>query len=340
MLIRAGHASGWVCVVDTEHDLDRVDLAIDAGSVLKGCDISIESSRRGEAPVIATPGGTVVDAREKFCRAAGAPASLPRSGDRFITAAREIAAPMMRRRVAAGALMAATALLGSACSGGAGNAETTRPAPGSVASATTAAPIQNSPARLLAKAQANAKAARSGAFTGTIDDQGEAAKVSFKGTADGSRVDVTKSAPKAGRVHLISLDGSVYVKADQTFWSRQNVPFLVSLAGDQFIKVPAGVVPVLGQLTLTAFVNKSIGSYAARDLPSPVATDTINGIDCWVLTTNSGEPSDGALFVTKSGLEVIRYVGTVTSPGRLDISKWNQKQGVTAPPPDQNFSIG
>ena len=149
-----------------------------------------------------------------------------------------------------------------------------------------------------------------------------------------------KAAPKAGRVHLIALDGTAYVKADKTFWSQQSVPFLVSLFGDQFVKVPAGVVPVIDQLTLKAFVTKSIGTYAASDLPAPVTETTVNGIDCWVLTTTSGKPADGALYVSKSAAEVVRWVGTPQQRGRLDFSRWNQKLGVTAPPADQVFSIG
>ena len=196
------------------------------------------------------------------------------------------------------------------------------------------------PAAIFTAALARAQAATSGAFTGTIDDQGEQAKVSFKGTRDGSSVDVTKAAPKAGRVHLIALDGTAYVKADKTFWSQQSVPFLVSLFGDQFVKVPAGVVPVIDQLTLKAFVTKSIGTYAASDLPAPVTETTVNGIDCWVLTTTSGKPADGALYVSKSAAEVVRWVGTPQQRGRLDFSRWNQKVGVTAPPADQVFSIG
>ncbi len=248
---------------------------------------------------------------------------------------------MTVRYAVAGAVSAAAVMLAAGCSAGGADPQVTGPSVVySAPTAGTVAPAQNSPAVLLAKAQANAKAARSGAFRGTVADPGEQAKVSFKGTGDGSRVDVTKEASKAGQVHLISLDATVYVKADKKFWGQQNVPFLVSVAGDKFLKVPAGVVPVLDQLTLSAFVNKSIGSYSTSDLPSPVASDTIDGTSCWVLTTSSGKPSDGALFVTKSDLEVIRYIGTAKNPGRLDFSGWNQKQGVVAPPPDQIFSIG
>lgn len=248
---------------------------------------------------------------------------------------------MRVRQTAFGAVTAAIALLATACSGGATGTQVPGTSTGSSIPGTAmATSAEQRPATLLGQAQANAKAARSGAFEGAIVDQGQQAKVSFKGTADGSRVDVTKAAPKAGQVHLISLDDSVYVKADKTFWSQQNVPFLVSLAGAKFIKVPAGVVPVLDQLTLAAFVAKSIGSYSAGDLPSPVASDTVDGIDCWVLTTSSGKPADGALFISKSALEVVRFVGTSENPGRLDFSQWNQKQGVSAPPPDQVFSIG
>lgn len=246
----------------------------------------------------------------------------------------------LRRVVLVGTLAASVLSFGAACSGGPGDGTAgvggSAPAP----SSPRASPEVKNPAALLARAQANAAAARSGAFQGTIADQGEQAQVSFKGTRDGSSVDVTKSAPKAGRVHLISVGGSVFVKADKTFWSTQNVPFLVSVAGDQFIKVPAGVVPVLDQLTLAAFVDRSIGTYSATDLPTQPAQAKLAGVDCWVLTTTSGRPADGALYVAKGTLEVMRFVGPASNPGQLDFAGWNTDLGVAAPPPDQVFSIG
>lgn len=255
----------------------------------------------------------------------------------------------VRRGWAASRLVVATVVVGglTACSasdgGGTGPAPTvaaTLATPPAGGTATGAPPDASNAAQILARAQAKAAAARSGAFTGTIDDEGEQAKVTFAGTRDGSAVDVTKSAPKAGRVHLISLDGSVYVKADDTFWSSQNVPFIVSLAGDRFVKAPAGVVPVLDELTLKAFVDRSIGSYSAADLSGPVLQNAVGGQDCWVLTTGSGKPADGALYVSKDADEVLRYVGPAKRPGRLDFSRWDADLGITAPPADQVFSIG
>ncbi|MEO7447138.1 MAG: hypothetical protein ABI336_02590 [Humibacillus sp.] len=185
-----------------------------------------------------------------------------------------------------------------------------------------------------------ASAARSGAFTGTIQDQGEQARVSFAGTRDGSRVDVTKVAAKAGSVRLVSVGGSVFVKADGTFWSSQKVPFIVSIAGDRFITVPAGVVPILDELTLASFVDRSIATFPADDLSATVGEQTVAQVPCWVLTTGTGNPADGALYVAKETSDVVRWVGTKKQPGRLDFSRWNTDLGITAPPDDQVFSVG
>ncbi len=195
-------------------------------------------------------------------------------------------------------------------------------------------------AALLSRATAQAKAARSGAFAGTIRDQGEQATVSFAGTRDGSAVDVRKSAPKAGTVRLVSVGGTVYVKADDTFWSSQSVPFIVSIAGDKFIKVPAGVVPVLDELTLASFVDRSIATFPAQDLSDTVGEETVDDVPCWVLTTGSGQPRDGALYVSKETSDVARWIGTSAHPGQLDFSRWNADLGIKAPPGDQVLSIG
>jgi hypothetical protein len=215
--------------------------------------------------------------------------------------------------------------------------------PGSTGAAPTGATATVEPsdaASILARAKDRAARASSGRFTGTIRDGGEQAKVSFAGTRDGSSVDVTKSAPRAGTVRLISVGGSVYVKADDTFWSSQNVPFIVSLAGDRFVKVPAGVVPVLDELTLASFVDRSIGTFPADDLSPTVGEEIVGGVPCWVLTTSTGSAPDGALYVSKATLDVRRWIGTAAQPGRLDFSRWGEDQGITPPPGDQVFSIG
>ncbi len=208
--------------------------------------------------------------------------------------------------------------------------------------AATAAPTDGTDAAaLLARATAQAKAARSGAFAGTIRDQGEQATVAFLGTRDGSSVDVRKAAPKAGTVRLISVDGTVYVKADDTFWSSQKVPFIVSLAGGKFIKVPAGVVPVLSDLTLASFVDRSIA-----DLPGVGPVRHRRGGDGQhdpVLGAHHDvgrAEGRGALRGSRRPPRSSGGSATSAHPGRLDFSRWNVDLGITAPPGDQVFSIG
>lgn len=213
--------------------------------------------------------------------------------------------------------------------------------PGATVAPATTRPVDGSDAAtVLVGAINRASAARSGAFTGTIQDQGERARVSFVGTRDGSSVDVTKIAAKAGSVRLVSVGGSVFVKADGTFWSSQKVPFIVSIAGDRFIKVPAGVVPILDELTLASFVDRSIKTFPADDLFGTVGEETVAQVSCWVLTTGTGNPADGALYVAKESSDVVRWVGTKEQPGRLDFSRWNRDLGITAPPDDEVFSVG
>ncbi len=237
--------------------------------------------------------------------------------------------------------LVAVVLLAGACTSGPGATGAGSSGAGSTAAVVTAGPVDGTDAAaILSRATAQAKAASSGAFAGTIRDQGETATVAFLGTADGSSVDVRKAAAKAGTVRLVSVDGTVYVKADDTFWSSQSVPFIVSLAGGKFIKVPAGVVPVLDELTLSSFVDRSIATFPASDLGESVGEELVNTIPSWVLTTRSGRPEDGALYVSKDKGEVVRWIGTAASPGRLDFSRWNVDLGITPPPADQVFSIG
>ncbi|HET7400060.1 MAG TPA: hypothetical protein VFJ94_16205 [Intrasporangium sp.] len=210
----------------------------------------------------------------------------------------------------------------------------------SASSSTTAASASSSSAaaRILEKARSNALSARSGAFTGEVQQGKEKMQISFKGTSDGKTADVAIAMGTRGKVRLIAVGGGIYMQADETFWKNQKAPASVQKAGDKFVKAPASAASLTSSLNLTAFLKEAFGAVTASKLSDVVTSASVGGVDCWVLTDKQGA-RNGALYVSKRAYELVRFTGSPSSPGQLDFSRWNQDVGVTAPPASQIITI-
>ncbi len=249
---------------------------------------------------------------------------------------------MTTRAVAlAGAL--AISLGAAACS------KSDTPATGSTGSSTsgsaaTSAPATSDsaapkPADVLEKAKTNALAATSAVFVGEVEQAGKKVSIDFKGTSDGKTSDITIAMQDSGKARLITLPDGVYIQADATFWKKQGAPASVQKAGDKFIKAPASASSMTESLSLKSFLEKAFGAVKPSQLSPTVAEETINGTECWVLTDKKGK-SEGALYVSKDKLQVVRFTGSTKSPGQLDFSKWGEDLGIKAPPASQIMKLG
>lgn len=236
----------------------------------------------------------------------------------------------------------ATALLGAltltlgatACS----KSEPTTSSTSSAATSTTTAPAPKA-VEILDKAKANALAATSGAFSGEVTEDGETMKIDFKGTKDGSLSDITIDMAAAGKVRLLSVDGSVYMQGNAAFWKAQGAPAEVQESGDKFIKAPAEEAEAItGDLTISSFLEEAFSELTPDSMAGEVGEETVDGVDCWVLTDKKGK-EEGALYVSKDKLELVRFTGSTDSPGQLDFSGWNADLGIKAPPADQVMDV-
>src|SRR6478735_8284371 len=82
----------------------------------------------------------------------------------------------------------------------------------------------------------------------------------------------------------------------------------------------------------------TIAAVTPDQVASGVTEETVNGIDCWVITDTKGK-AEGALYVSKDGFEVVRFTGSAKSPGQLDFSKWNEDLGIKAPDASQVLTL-
>lgn len=239
-----------------------------------------------------------------------------------------------RRAVALAGALAIT-LGGAACS--ATSADT--PTGTNQASASNPEPAETPTASVLfAKVKAKAKAATSGAVKGEVDQDGKKLAIDFKGTNDGKSTDMTVSLEGQGKVRVIAVDGVVYLQADKKFWKKQGAPAEVQKAGDKFVKAPAGSANLAEQLTLNAMLDQAFSAITPSDLSDKVGEESVNGVDCWVLTDKAGKDR-GALYAAKDSYQMVRFTGSPKSPGALDFSKWNEDLGIKAPPKSEVVEI-
>ena len=211
---------------------------------------------------------------------------------------------------------------------------------GSSATSTSAAGATSAPqaSDVLEQAKTNALAATSGAFNGTVQDSGKKTTIDFKGTSDGKTADITIAVVGDGKARVISVADGIYIQGDETFWKRQNAPDKVIAAKDKFIKAPASAAAMTESLSLKAFLQKAFGAVTPSQVSSTVGEESVNGVDCWVITDTKGK-AEGALYVSKDKFEVVRFTGSTGSPGQLDFSRWNEDLGITAPPASQVLTL-
>lgn len=218
---------------------------------------------------------------------------------------------------------------------------TTTPPPESSTSSSSATATTNVPApsatEILEKATANAVGATSAAFTGRMAQDGTEMVIDFKGTSDGSSADVTLQIEAQGKVRVISVADEVYLQGDAQFWKSQGLP--APPAADKFVKAPVAAADLTQQLSLNAFLDEAFNAVTPSQLSDTVGSESIGGVDAWVITDAKGQ-AEGALYVSKSAFEIVRFTGSSTSPGQLDFSRWNEDLGIAAPPADQVAPLG
>lgn len=247
------------------------------------------------------------------------------------------------RRVVGFVAVTATLSLGLA---GCSNSDTTATGSSSVStssvpSTTSATTTEAAPtaSAILAKAKANALAAKTGTARGQITERGETMKIDFQGTNDGSTSDIRADLGPKGKVHLVSVGGSIYMQADAAFWKSEGAPAIVQKAGDKFIKAPAAETALAKEITINAFLTEALGQLTPDKISDEVGEATVDGKDCWIVTDKRGT-QEGAIYVSKDAYQLVRFTGSTATPGQVDFSGWNEDLTISAPPQDQIFNLG
>ena len=137
-----------------------------------------------------------------------------------------------------------------------------------------------------------------------------------------------------GKARVISVTDGIFIQGDETFWKKQNAPAKVLAATDKFIKAPASAASMTQSLSLKAFLEKAFGAVTPDQVASDVTEETVGGVDCWVITDTKGK-AEGALYVSKDGLEVVRFTGSTRQPRParlLEVERGPRHQGAPRQP--------
>lgn len=236
-------------------------------------------------------------------------------------------------RTAAGAMVAVLALA-TGCT-------TSTPPPSgpgaTTSSATTSSVAAPSAPEILEQAKRNAVGATSGAFKGHVDQDGTTMVIDFKGTSDGSKSDVTIEREAQGKVRVVSIGQDVYLRGDAAFWKAQGVP-APRTGVNTFIRTKSAP-EIAKRLSLNTFLDAAFAAITPEQVADRVESEAVNGVDTWVISDTRGR-SEGALYVSKDSLQVVRFTGSSSSPAQLDFTNWNVDPGITAPPAGEVTTLG
>jgi hypothetical protein len=221
---------------------------------------------------------------------------------------RSLSPRTMTRTAAAGAVVAAVLVI-------AGCGSSTQNPSGPAASAASANSLSSeSPAQIVAAAQAALRSARGFDLTGTLTQGAE--KTRLRMAIAGRKLDM--SVAESGRTfQIIALPGASYVIANRAFWVAQSGPSYARLANHWF-EVPASTTKTLSS-SLGSLAPSTLARCLGEDLGtlSKAGTTTVDGHQALVIRDAGNMPGDapGTLAVATSGPAYPLRL-TVTGPTR------------------------
>lgn len=241
------------------------------------------------------------------------------------------------RRTSYLALAAVAALSLSAC----GSTTTADKAKtGSSSSATTEAKPVPSAAAVYQQLRKSTAAAKSVHIKGGFTDKGRKLQIDMSGDRKGKNTRA-KINDGSGAVEIIATGGTVYVKADAAFWTKNASAAMAKVAAGKYVKVPAAAASDMNSLKVGTLLDKIFaGDMSAVDkLNTKVETTDVNGVPAYVMTTRIG--GDGTkIYASADGqAHLLRFDGPKGQPGTMDFTEWDAVAPVSAPPADQVIQI-
>ncbi|GAA2159310.1 hypothetical protein FHX52_3675 [Humibacillus xanthopallidus] len=177
---------------------------------------------------------------------------------------------------------------------------------------------------VLAKAEARAKALRSGAYEARFTGGKEPVRISFRGSRTDYGILLVVGATEA----VFYIHGATaYIRGNAQFWAQARTP---DPGKDVFIEVPTNRIGPATDLTLERTLRQLITTASARVVPEVTNAES-QGISSWSLTDRRGARA-GTVYISKDTFDVIRVSDRDRDVATFEFYGWNDTFAVPTPP--------
>lgn len=249
----------------------------------------------------------------------------------------------MSRRPLIAIAVVSLALLVSGCSSdakpgaspSASSAETTEPTASATPSETTVAtPTVD---ELITNVQQTIDSATSVHVVGSLERSGSTIAIDVRGNRDGTYQQATVTVG-SGKATILTVDGVVYLQADQAFLDSQG---LASLGGhgDKYVTSEAVTKAFSSKFNVGGLLSTMrTGTFDAENVDPNIESADLQGRPMFIVKEKA---SDARMWVSADGKwELTQASGTVDGGAMsLTFSEWNAVPRVQVPPADQVVSL-
>ncbi len=249
--------------------------------------------------------------------------------------------PSLNHLAVAGALAAAIVVSATACgSSGASGSSGSSGAGGSSGSTGSSALAGMSADQIVQKSVSDLKAASSVRIAGKVVDSGQAVTLDLtdvaaqgcQGTiALAASATATGSSAVSGTAGLVVVDGTVYMKLDQSFFNNLGLPASI------FADVTGKYIKLTAKSDLASFAQlcnpSNLSSAFAKEDTGFVKSGTaIIGGQSVLAFKQPKHAGSGTVYISDSATpQIVRIAGTA-SQGAINFSDYNAPATITAPP--------
>jgi hypothetical protein len=182
----------------------------------------------------------------------------------------------------------------------------------------------------------NATAATSVRIKGEVTSAGKKQTIDVAGARDGK---ITRALINdgTGQAELLTVGGSVYIKADTAYWTEHASAKAAKIAAGKYVKVPARI--GVGALRVGALLDSAFKDLPLAGLLQGVDSTDVDGTPAYMLTDTIGA-QNAQIYVSADGkARLLRIVSTKANPGTLDFSEWDAIAPIRPPPASQLIKI-
>jgi hypothetical protein len=182
----------------------------------------------------------------------------------------------------------------------------------------------------------NVAAAKSVRIKGGVTIGGKKLTIDIAGDREGKNTRALVS-DGTGEAELLTVGGSIYIKADTAYWTKNGSAAAAKVAAGKYVKVPAGT--GVGDLKVGTLLDGAFTDLPLAGAFQKVEATDVDGTPAYLLADRLS-PQDGQIYVSADGkARLLRIVSVKANAGTLDFSEWDAVPPKSPPPADQLVRI-